>query len=398
MAKTEFKDVNNNILAYSVLPDGFRCEAVFNVTGQQLDQNIRLELKAVKDRCSIHMMSGISYSINKMPQPKIYYYIPPEQDPNATPKELTDIRYELDETASGLWKKKAKDGKYFDLSDKFMKKANIDLQKYIRDVADDIYIGSLASPTPIGGIFRNYLLDGGLAFYGSENEYMSICIYRVGVETDLVSGQQGVSEILSDKPFSKAEPTMNAAACTAAVKIPYIFYMFTDKKEDLKTFMNFVDGFELSSQFLDFEEQFYNKNKQMLIQQASMARMADQAFIDATWQMNKEQLASMDRIRDMVSHDMDRFHADMDKQRQESNSRITSSITDGENLDDRIQRKRHETMMDVETYERSDGTTVEYDSRADRVFENDLDQRVHFGTEHYHGDYVPDGWHEMKKK
>ena len=60
MAKTEFKDVNNNILAYSVLPDGFRCEAGFNVTGQQLDQNIRLQLKAVKDRCSIHGMSGIS--------------------------------------------------------------------------------------------------------------------------------------------------------------------------------------------------------------------------------------------------------------------------------------------------------------------------------------------------
>ena len=52
----------------------------------------------------------------------------------------------------------------------------------------------------------------------------------------------------------------------------------------------------------------------------------------------------------------------------------------------------------METYERGDGTDVEFDSRADRVFENDLDPTVHFGTEHYYDDWVPDGWHELNKK
>lgn len=59
---------------------------------------------------------------------------------------------------------------------------------------------------------------------------------------------------------------------------------------------------------------------------------------------------------------------------------------------------RHESMMGVETYMRSDGSEVEYSNRADRVFENNLDNTVHFGTEHYYDDYVPDGWHELKKK
>ena len=54
--------------------------------------------------------------------------------------------------------------------------------------------------------------------------------------------------------------------------------------------------------------------------------------------------------------------------------------------------------MGVDTYERNDGSTVEYSTYADRVFENNLDQTQHFGTHHYFDDYVPEGWHEMKKK
>ena len=54
--------------------------------------------------------------------------------------------------------------------------------------------------------------------------------------------------------------------------------------------------------------------------------------------------------------------------------------------------------MGVETYERNDGSTVEYSNMADRVFENNLDNTVHFGTHNYYDDYIPEGWHEMKKK
>jgi hypothetical protein len=69
-----------------------------------------------------------------------------------------------------------------------------------------------------------------------------------------------------------------------------------------------------------------------------------------------------------------------------------------ETLDDRVQRLRHESMMGVNTYEREDGTTYEYSTQADRVFENNINQNLHFGTENYHDDYVPDMWTELNRK
>jgi hypothetical protein len=55
-------------------------------------------------------------------------------------------------------------------------------------------------------------------------------------------------------------------------------------------------------------------------------------------------------------------------------------------------------MMDVNTYEREDGTTTEFSTQADRVFEQNLDHRNQFGTENYYDDYVPDGWSELNRK
>ncbi len=398
MGKVVFKDHNSNVLASSVLPDGFEAEAVLNVVNQQYDQKISFNMEARKQGCQIVVRSGFSDFINKIQQPPVYYYMQPANDPNSGSKELSDIRSKLDEIAETILNRKAGKGDYFELSDKFKEKHYPELKEYINSIVDDIYIGTLASPIPIGAIFRNYLFDGGLGFYECDKQYLAICIYRVGVETDLSNYFQGISEDLSNKPFSKADIMPNAANSTASVRYPMFFYMLSERKEDLKTFMSFVDEFELSKQFIDYKQQLYKNTQQLMLNQAQMARSRDQTFIDATWQMNAAQLASMDRVRDSIAKDMDRFHADMDKMMKDSNSKSVSSIHDGESLDDRIQRGRHETMMDVETYDRSDGTTVEFDNRADRVFENNLDQNTHFGTEHYYSDYVPDGWHEMKKK
>ena len=124
--------------------------------------------------------------------------------------------------------------------------------------------------------------------------------------------------------------------------------------------------------------------------------MEAQQVINTSWSMHHQQMAPMDRISAQLSKDMDEWRRGFNQSRAEFDARMTPS-DQGESLDDKIQRMRHETMMDVTTYGRSDGTTVEYDSRADRVFESNPDQTVHFGTEHYHSDYIPDGWHEMKK-
>ena len=54
--------------------------------------------------------------------------------------------------------------------------------------------------------------------------------------------------------------------------------------------------------------------------------------------------------------------------------------------------------MGVNTYMDSDGREVEFSTQADRVFQNDLDNRERFGTEHYYDNYVPDGWSELFRK
>ena len=70
----------------------------------------------------------------------------------------------------------------------------------------------------------------------------------------------------------------------------------------------------------------------------------------------------------------------------------------GESIDDHVQRMRHEATMGVNTFEREDGTTYEFSTQADRVFENDFDPRVHVGTEGSGPDYVPDGWTEGQRR
>ena len=54
-------------------------------------------------------------------------------------------------------------------------------------------------------------------------------------------------------------------------------------------------------------------------------------------------------------------------------------------------------LPDTVTLHMPDGTTVEYSNEADRVFESNLDSTAHLGTRNYYDDFVPEGWHELKK-
>ncbi|MBR6261147.1 MAG: hypothetical protein IKR24_06455, partial [Erysipelotrichaceae bacterium] len=99
-----------------------------------------------------------------------------------------------------------------------------------------------------------------------------------------------------------------------------------------------------------------------------------------------------------LSQDMDNFRSNLNANIAANDQRFNLGGSAGESSDDRLQRMRHESIMGVETYERNDGSTVEYSNMADRVFENNLDSTTHFGTHHYFDDYVPEGWHELKKK
>ncbi|MBQ6125475.1 MAG: hypothetical protein IJI77_00405 [Erysipelotrichaceae bacterium] len=129
-----------------------------------------------------------------------------------------------------------------------------------------------------------------------------------------------------------------------------------------------------------------------------METMQTQQMISNAWAQQQQAWAASDRLRDSIHQDLDNFHNNLNQQMAQNDMHFQTGPSYGESSDDRIQRWRHESMMGVDTYERNDGTTVEYSNYADRVFENNLDSTSHFGTHHYYDDYVPEGWHELKKK
>lgn len=64
---------------------------------------------------------------------------------------------------------------------------------------------------------------------------------------------------------------------------------------------------------------------------------------------------------------------------------------------DHMNRIRHEAIMGVNTYQRSDGSTVEFSTVADRVFEKNNDPSLTVGFEGAGPDTVPYGWTELTK-
>ena len=177
-----------------------------------------------------------------------------------------------------------------------------------------------------------------------------------------------------------------------------IAYMISNDARDLAVFMKYVDSLEKSDELIEQIEQNRVQVLQYQQQKAQMETMRNQAMWNTLFAQQQQQFAAMDRISSAIHQDLDSFHNNLNQQMAQNDRRFNAGQSGAESMDDRIQRMRHESIMDVETYERNDGSTVEYSSYADRVFENNLDTTQHFGTHHYYDDYIPEGWHELKKK
>ena len=178
-------------------------------------------------------------------------------------------------------------------------------------------------------------------------------------------------------------------------------------------FNEFVDSFDRSDQLKAYQEQIAGKVAQDGINQAAVSAQQTQTMMNNLMQ---QQNAAWDRVQaqgKQLSQDLDAFRAgqaanaaamDAFHQQMHSMNSAPSSFSGygtsftAESLDDRVQRLRHESMMGVNTYEREDGSTYEHSIQADRVFENNLDQNLHFGTQNYVDDYVPDMWTELSRK
>ncbi len=228
--------------------------------------------------------------------------------------------------------------------------------------------------------------DDFMGIFEANNKYYTLCFWRCGQER-----------------MARDNYTGNIVDHRMAWFIPIVFILVSNDEPDankLDDFGEFIFNFQESDQLKDYRIQLneYVKN------QAMQMHYQNQQMIQNAWQQHNAAWAQVERMRDSLSKDLDDFRASNWERMQANDARLftssssPSSFPSNESMDDRIQRMRHESMMGVETYEREDGSEVEFSNRADRVFENNLDSLTHFGTEHYYDDYVPDGWTELNKK
>ncbi|MBR4461133.1 MAG: hypothetical protein IKS51_00910 [Erysipelotrichaceae bacterium] len=398
-----FNDRNTGqALLKAEVPEGFTSEACMNLEQYPNNRILRVYGRACKDGCAMYYQTGNVYILNKGNQNGFFQrFRPQDGQQNESGQyyaQLYDIKTDLDRTAASILQKEVQGTQYYNLSDRLTEKARKAFDTDIQKTVQEIQIAATVSSFPVSGIIRNYLFDGGMGVYEDEGKILAVCFCRFGMEFNLLKGPPVVQENLSNEAFGYAQNVFGTIASHASWTVPFITYMISDKKEDLATFMNFVDTVDLTPEVLSYAEQIRQQVSQQQAQMARMKTAETQAIIDSTWAQHNQRWAAAERMRDSLSQDLDRFHANLNQQMAQNDMRFNLGSSQQESLDDRIQRMRHESMMGVETYMRSDGSEVEYSNRADRVFENNLDNTVHFGTEHYYDDYVPDGWHELKKK
>ncbi len=181
-------------------------------------------------------------------------------------------------------------------------------------------------------------------------------------------------------------------------------------EDAMRIFNTFIATFDDSPEFQAYARQVSDANLNVNLQMAAASARQTQAQIDNMWAQHNAAWARSEALSKSLSQDLDNFRAGLaansaamdafhsNLSSMNSSSSFGSSFSDGESLDDRIQRQRHESIMGVNTFEREDGTTYEHTIMDNRVFENNLDSNTHFGTQNYYGDYVPDGWTELNQK
>ena len=385
--KYTITDENTGIRMISFeLAKGFAVKGHSEIEEFPLNARLKLIAELNKDKCQIHYETGECYVYEKIKSPELKYMYVPCNDNGRYYANVYSISEELDRIAFNVLKKNVSPSATYELSDNLKKKLETSVQNMVNNFVAAVNQAAGMVNFPIGHIIRNYLCDGAVNIYEENGKILTVFAWRQGIEYDVVTGS-GLSEELSDVPFGQGMISPYARNSNCEWEMPCFVYMISEDKADLKEFLQFLDTVTLEEDVLAYntrlQQQVAAKN-----QMHFNNMFANQA---AGW-------AASDRLGQTLSQDLNQFHNSLNSQMAQFDARIDLSGTQSESSDERIQRLRHESIMGVETYERNDGTVHEFDNSADRVFENNLDNTSHFGTRNYYDDYVPEGWHEMKKK
>lgn len=228
-------------------------------------------------------------------------------------------------------------------------------------------------------------LDGGI----SEYVYQSKCLF-------IAFSRSGYRAIIHERYMGRQ------VADNISWIIPWYMYMACDlsvREEATSIFRQMAESFEKSPDLRQYDEQIAEQD----IMISNMAFQQNQQMINYAMDQQNAAWDAVERQRDMLSRDLDSFRSGLNQSMQQNDTWRSSMGSStygaaGENSDEYIQRLRHESMMGVNTYVNEDGHETEFTTMADRVFESKLDNNVHFGTEHYYDDYVPDGFSEIRRK
>ena len=383
------KDKNTGLpLLECELPADFQTQAIMQLKQYPLSQMVYVQMQAQRNSCLISYQTGDNFLYEKIKR-NPYGYPQMNQNPYtddgswyAVPLSL---REDLDRTASMILNREAKAIGYYDPSEKLSALLKTGFDQMVSDFISQVKNASVMTYIPVGTVIRGYLCDAGIGIYDNGSTYLAVFLSRKGIEYDAVNGANGIHENITGEPFGQAYPTMNSMQSVCIWNVPSIISMSSDQKKDLDIFMTFLETAEIAPEL-----------NQYGMQVRQQSQIQKQNFFNNAFAQQMQGWAASDALGRSLSQDLDHFHQNLNQQMAQNDMRFSASY--GETSDDRIQRMRHESMMGMETYEREDGSTYEYSNMADRVFENNLDNTTHFGTRNYYDDYVPEGWHEMKKK
>ncbi len=147
--------------------------------------------------------------------------------------------------------------------------------------------------------------------------------------------------------------------------------------QDVQEFFEFINSLRVHKQIVEkvsqFQQQYLSKQIET---QNTIYNISKQMLHDSqqSWERQKQTMQSLNDHRNKISAEL----------QQSAN----------EDFDNRS-RREHESIMGVNTFEKKDGTRVEYSTSYDRVFQSDKDPDVTVGVNGFMD--VPPDWTELDK-
>lgn len=154
---------------------------------------------------------------------------------------------------------------------------------------------------------------------------------------------------------------------------------YEPSEDEIRDFLGFTKSFELHDHFKNFVGKIQNQLVANQIQ-------ANQMLVNSMQQTARVQRESFDRSFNAI-----KSVSDMNYQMTEHRMNVDNAAFE------RSVRGTHEAVMGVNTYQRTDGSTVEASVMYDHVYQRTNDPMTTVGIQGAAPDNVPFGWTELNK-